>query len=132
MFIKTLRNREISHSTFTPSGSVYILAAALTVSVCFAPKAAAAAMCVMLIADSNAALCGRFWGSFRFHNGKSPEGTLAFFISALGIISCFFPALPPATAFFTALTATAAEFLKKSSESMTTLQFRWLPAFCSI
>ena len=28
MFIKTLRNREISHSTFTPSGSVYILAAA--------------------------------------------------------------------------------------------------------
>lgn len=113
MFIKTLRNREISHSTFTPSGSVYILAAALAVSVCFAPKAAAAAMCVMLIADSNAALCGRFWGSFRFYNGKSPEGTLAFFISALGIISCFFPALPSVTAFFIALTATAAEFFEK-------------------
>ena len=113
MFIKTLRNREISHSTFSPSGSVYILAAALAVSVCFAPKAAAAAMCVMLIADSNAALCGRFWGSFRFYNGKSPEGTLAFFISALGIISCFFPALPPVTAFFIALTATAAEFFEK-------------------
>lgn len=42
MFIRTLRNREVCRERFVPSGSVYILAAALIVSVCFTSRAAAA------------------------------------------------------------------------------------------
>lgn len=110
MFIKTLRNREIRRTEFVPSGSVYILAAALAVSVCFSPRAAAAAMSIMLVADSAAALVGKFFGTRRFSNGKSAEGTCAFFISAAGVIVMFFPGISPAVLCLAALAATAAEF----------------------
>lgn len=113
MFIKTLRNREISRSSFTPSGSVYILAAALTVSVCFSAQAAATAMCIVLIADSNAALIGKFFGTRRFSNGKSIEGTMAFFISAVLVCLCFFPAGSLFIIYLAAVLATAAEFFEK-------------------
>lgn len=113
MFIKTLRNREVSCSRFTPSGSVYILAAALTVSVCFAPYAAAAAMSVVLISDTSAALCGKFWGRYRFYNGKSAEGTSAFFISAVLVIAFYFPGVSLAIICAAALLATATEFFEK-------------------
>lgn len=113
MFIKTLRNREISRAAFTPSGSVYILAAALTVSVCFSAQAAAAAMCIVLIADSNAALIGKVFGTLRFSNGKSIEGTTAFFISAVLVCLCFFPTNSLFIIYLTAALATAAEFFEK-------------------
>lgn len=112
MFIKTLRNKEINRNLFVPSGSIYILAAALFVSVCFSAKAAAAAMSIVLIADSSAALIGRFWGTFRFSNGKSIEGTTAFFISAVAVGYLFFPAVSPFIIYLTALGATAAEFFE--------------------
>lgn len=113
MFIKTLRGKEISRTHFVPSGSVYILAAALVVSTCFSPAAAAAAMSIMLIADSNAAVFGKFFGTVRFYNNKSAEGTLAFFVSALLVIIFFFPGISPLITLTTALLATAAEFFEK-------------------
>ena len=113
LFIKTLRNKEVSRISFVPSGSVYILAAALAVSVCFSPKAAAAAMCIVLTADSNAALIGRFFGTFRFYNGKSFEGTMAFFVSSVLVILFFYPEISPAIICLTATVATAAEFFEK-------------------
>lgn len=112
MFIKTLRNKEISQSSFTPSGSVYILAAALFVSVCFSAKAAAAAMCVVLISDTLAALIGKFFGTFRFSNGKSFEGTLIFFISAVLIGASFFPGVSPFIIYPAAFLGTLAEFFE--------------------
>ena len=115
MFIKTLRNKEINHTTFVPSGSIYILAAALLVSVCFLPKAAAAAMCIVLIAYSCAALIGKFFGTFRFSNGKSVEGTTAFLVSAILICRFFFPAISPAALCLTAFLATAAEFFENKT-----------------
>ena len=113
MFIKTLRNREISHSHFTPSGSIYILAAALTVSVCFTPKAAATAMCIVLISDTCAALFGKFCGTFRFYNGKSFEGTFAFILSAYFVIYFFFPAISSFFICFIAFISAATEFFEK-------------------
>lgn len=115
MFIKTLRNKEINRTSFVPSGSVYILAAALFVSVCFSAKAAAAAMCIVLIADSNAALIGKFFGTFRFANGKSVEGTMAFFISAVLVCLFFFPAISPLVVYLTAALVTAAEFFERKT-----------------
>ncbi|MBO5038857.1 MAG: phosphatidate cytidylyltransferase [Alphaproteobacteria bacterium] len=113
MFIKTLRHKEVNANVFVPSGSVYILAAALFVSVCFSAKAAAAAMCIVLIADSNAALVGKLWGKFRFSNGKSVEGTTAFFISAVFVCLFFFPLISPVMIYVTAVLATSAEFFEK-------------------
>lgn len=115
IFIKTLRNEEIKRTEFVPSGSVYILAAALLVSVCFSTKAAVAAMCIVLISDSLAALIGKFFGSFRFSNGKSVEGTLTFLISTLLISRFFFPAVSPFTIFLAAILTTLAEFFENKT-----------------
>ena len=115
MFIKTLRYREINRSCFTPSGSVYILAAALTASVCFTPKAAAAAMTIVLISDTCAALFGKFFGTFRFYNGKTLEGTTSFILSADLVIVLFFPFASPFLIAFTALASAAAEFFEKET-----------------
>lgn len=115
MFIRTLRNREVCRERFVPSGSVYILAASLIVSVCFTSRAAAAAMGVVLVADTCAALVGKVWGTYRFSNGKSIEGTAAFFSSAVWVIVLFFPTVSPLIVFSAALLAAAAEFFEKET-----------------
>lgn len=113
LFIKTLRGKEISRTKFVASGSIYVLLAALIVSVCFSPKAAAAGMAVMLVADSCAALVGKFFGSVRFANNKSLEGTLAFFASALCILMLLYQNVSPCWLATTALIATLAEFFEE-------------------
>ncbi len=110
MFFKTLRRKEVIRNEFIPSGSVYILAAALICTVCFTQAAAAAALTVMLISDSCAALFGKFFGTFRFSNGKSLEGTAAFFISAFGILSVLAWNCPLSAVLLIATLATGAEF----------------------
>lgn len=112
LFIKTLRNKEINRTIFIPSGSIYILSAALIVSVCFSAKAAATAMCIALIADSGAALVGKRFGTYRFSNGKSLEGTLTFYICTIPIIIFFFPNASLFLICFTAILATTAEFFE--------------------
>ena len=114
LFIKTLRYKEIDRISFVPSGSVFVLAAALIVSVCFTPKAGAAALTVMLIADAVAALVGKSIGTFHFNNGKTFEGTLAFFISSVLVILSFYPHITPLTVLITAVFATATEFFEKN------------------
>lgn len=113
IFIKTLRNCEVSCNRFVPSGSVYILAAALITSVCYTPRAAAAAMSIVLISDSCAALFGKFFGTHRFYNGKSAEGSLAFLISAILIVSFLFPEASSLIIYGTAAVATGVEFFEK-------------------
>ena len=115
MFIKTLRNGEVARTRFVPSGSVYILSAALFVSVCFSQRAAAAAMSIVLTADACAALVGRFFGTFRFSNGKSVEGTAAFLVTAVLLVRFFFPAASVFAVCLTALLATAAEFFESKT-----------------
>lgn len=116
MFIKTLRHKEVVRDKFVPSGSVYILAAAFMVSVCYTQQAAAAAMSVVLISDSFAAVCGKLYGTVKFCNGKSLEGTLAFVVTAVGVVWFFFPALSWLTILFVALVAAFVEFFEKTLE----------------
>lgn len=111
-FIKTLRNKEVGRNHFVPSGSVYVLFAALVTSACYAPLAAAAAMSVMLISDTCAALVGKFLGSIRFYNGKSAEGTFAFWVSAFLVVNLFFPAAPLLLLFGASAAACLAEFFE--------------------
>ncbi len=115
MFIRTLRHREVSAARFVPSGSLYILTAALICSAFFPKPAAAAAMSIMLISDSCAALCGKLYGRIRFKNGKSAEGTLAFAVSAFAVVVMLGEILPvsPAAAAVTVIAATAAEFFEQ-------------------
>lgn len=113
IFIKTLRKKEINPAHFVPTGSVYLLAGALAVSVCFTAKVAATAMCVVLISDSCAALIGKLFGTFKFYNGKSFEGTFSFILSAYIVIFCFFPTLSPIVICFISLVAAATEFFEE-------------------
>ena len=78
-------------------------------------RAAAAAMGVVLVADTCAALVGKVWGTYRFSNGKSIEGAAAFFSSAVWVIVLFFPTVSPLIVFSAALLAAAAEFFEKET-----------------
>lgn len=112
MFFKTLRHKEVVRGRFTPSGAVYVLMAALVCSFCYSSKAAAAAMSVMLVSDTCAALVGKFFGRIRYANGKSFEGTGAFVVSAFLLLSFLLPECPSAVVMLAAAAATAAEFFE--------------------
>lgn len=112
MFFKTFRNKEIYTKKFIPSGSVYVLAAALIVSVCYTTKAAAIAMAIMIVSDSCAALIGKTFGKIRFYNKKTLEGTFAFWLSAFLIIMAFC-SVSVITAFIIAAVTTMTEFFEK-------------------
>lgn len=79
---------------FKPSGAVYVLLSAFLTTFFFAPAVAATAMAMMLAGDAAAALVGRRYGRWTLIDGKSFEGTLAFFVTALltaAVISALVP-----------------------------------------
>lgn len=67
------------------SGSPPVFLAAALTTLLFPRFIAAAALGVMLTADTAAALIGRRFGRHRLNGGKSVEGTLAFFVTG----TCF-------------------------------------------
>jgi dolichol kinase len=83
LFYKTLRNKEMLDRKFHPTGSVYVLTAALICSCFFNKYAAIIGLTVMLVADSAAALIGKICGRIKIYKDKTLEGTLAFFFSAV-------------------------------------------------
>ena len=86
LFGKMLRSKE-TDGHFRLSGSPYVLAAALCSCLLFSPVNAAAALSVMLISDTAAALIGRAFGKHKINsNTKSIEGAAAFFLFGLGVI----------------------------------------------
>ena len=86
IFGKILRTYEVKDSF---SGAFYIFLASLLVTLLFPKIVAITSLAVMLISDSFAALIGKKFGSHIIYN-KSIEGSLAFFLSAILIISFFF------------------------------------------
>ncbi|MBR3501723.1 MAG: phosphatidate cytidylyltransferase [Alphaproteobacteria bacterium] len=83
LFYKTLRNKEIADEKFHPTGSIYVLTAALICSCFFNKYAAIIGLTVMLVSDSAAALVGKTYGRIKIYKNKTLEGTLAFFFSAV-------------------------------------------------
>ena len=99
------------------SGGAPVFFAGAVVALCFSPRVAAAALAILLTADAAAALIGRRFCRHRI-NGKSWEGTIAFFMTALivawgvfiitGATVDMFPRIPVA-----ALAAALAELYQK-------------------
>ena len=70
---------------------MYVLAAAIICTLLFSKPIAAIALTVMLISDTCAALFGKAFGTRNLYKGKSLEGTVAFFLSALFINMLYEP-----------------------------------------
>lgn len=83
LFYKTLRNEEMLGRKFHPTGSIYVLTAALICSYFFNKYTAIIGLTVMLVSDSAAALVGKTYGRIKIYKNKTLEGTLAFFFSAV-------------------------------------------------
>ena len=71
------------------SGAFFMLLSALITTALFSKNIAMPALSVMLISDSAAALIGRKFGKHKLFE-KSIEGSIAFFLSAIIVISLFF------------------------------------------
>ncbi len=89
-----------------PTGSIFFVCSSLVVILLFSRDAAIASILVLCISDPLASLIGQRWGRARFRD-KSAEGTIVFFLSAVGILQ-FFP-FTTAAVLGAALAATATE-----------------------
>lgn len=94
LFFRTLRNKEMSRENFQFTGAIYVLTSAILCLCFFGKEVATIALTVMLICDSVAALIGRSVGKIKIHKNKTLEGTLAFFVTAMGINLLFIPIYP--------------------------------------
>ena len=112
IFGKMLRD-EPRHGQWIVSGSPYVLAAAFLVSLLFGRVPAAAAMTVMLIGDTAAALIGRRFGRHRAPNNKSVEGVVAFLIASWIFAVCGAAPALYVVGFLAVLPAAAAELFEK-------------------
>ena len=107
LFRKMLR-KEVRPGMWIVSGGSFVLAAGVMVNLLFPPAIAAAALAVMLIGDTAAALIGRKFGKHPAPNGKSWEGVAAFVIAISGSAGYFFISGIPAV-----ILAAVAELFEK-------------------
>ncbi|ACJ17204.1 Hypothetical integral membrane protein [Thermococcus onnurineus NA1] len=74
------------HERYRVAAHIYFSAAAFIVVYFFPEEIAIGAIAVATIGDALAAIIGKSFGRHRFKNGKSVEGSLAYFISGLLIL----------------------------------------------
>lgn len=98
-----LKERELK----SPTGAVFYAVSSLLVILLFDKPVAVASIFVLAFCDPVSAVVGSRWGGRRFR-GKSPEGTIAFFLCAFAVLSCFSFGMAARVA--AAAAATAAEF----------------------
>ncbi|MDR1694709.1 MAG: hypothetical protein LBR70_05940 [Lactobacillaceae bacterium] len=83
VFLKLSRSFELKKNQIRFSGSVFVLLASLFAVIFFYQNVAIISITIMLISDTVAALWGRAFGKIKIFDGKSVEGSLAFFTSAI-------------------------------------------------
>jgi dolichol kinase len=91
------------------SGATTILLSGILVYLLFNVSVAAAAMVIIVVGDTFAALAGRYFGKYKFFN-KSLEGLVAFILSA-SIAVHFIPGLPSHAAYIGVIIGAVVEFL---------------------
>ena len=74
------------HEHYRVAAHIYFAAASFTVVYFFSEEIAVGAITVATVGDALAAIIGKSFGRHRFKNGKSLEGSLAYFISGLLIL----------------------------------------------
>jgi len=94
------------HERFRVAAHIYFAAASFIVVYFFPMEVAVGAITVATVGDALAAIVGKSLGRHRFANGKSLEGSLAYFISGLLIL---LPLVGPVLALIGSLTGTLAE-----------------------
>ncbi|ACS34635.1 diacylglycerol/polyprenol kinase family protein [Thermococcus gammatolerans] len=98
---------EREHERLGVAAHIYFALASLIVVYFFTENVAIAAVTVATLGDAMAAIIGKNFGRHRFSNGKSLEGSLAYFLSALLVI---YPLLGLKLAIAGALIGTLVEF----------------------
>jgi dolichol kinase len=102
------------------TGATNILASGWLCPLLFTRPAAALGMCTIILGDTAAALIGRRWGHHRFLNGRSLEGSVAFFIAA-GIGGTLIPGIPLSLGLSAALLATVVEAISSKIDDNLTV-----------
>ncbi|NJE43019.1 diacylglycerol/polyprenol kinase family protein [Thermococcus sp. GR6] len=86
MLEKQIEEITREHERYRVAAHIYFAAAAFIVVYFFPGEIAIGAIAVATISDALAAIIGKSFGRHRFKNGKSVEGSLAYFISGLLIL----------------------------------------------
>ena len=95
------------HERFRVAAHIYFAAASFIVVYFFPMPVAVGAISVATIGDALAAIVGKSLGRHRFSNGKSLEGSLAYFLSGVAIL---WPLIGLPLAVIGSLAGTIAEF----------------------
>ncbi|WP_297498030.1 diacylglycerol/polyprenol kinase family protein [Thermococcus sp.] len=95
------------HERERVAAHIYFAAASFIVVYFFPMGIAVGAIALATLGDSLAAIIGKSYGRHRFSNGKSVEGSLAYFLTGLAIL---LPLVGPVGALIGSLAGTIAEF----------------------
>lgn len=85
LFAWLLRSHELDHNRKRLNGASYVLISATLCIVIFPKVIVVTAFAILIVSDTLAALVGRKFGTQPFL-GKSMQGAVAFFLSAVGVV----------------------------------------------
>ena len=113
MFGGIMREHELAETHRKISGAAWVLLSATFCVIVFPTMITIAGFTILIVSDTAAALIGRRFGRNRF-NGKSLEGSLAFFLTAIAVVAIVMglydaPLVFLTTGIVAAFIATAAE-----------------------
>nr|WP_083818295.1 diacylglycerol/polyprenol kinase family protein [Thermococcus sp. 4557] len=96
-----------SHERYRVAAHIYFAAASFVVVYFFPMEVAVGAITVATVGDALAAIVGKSLGRHRFSNGKSLEGSLAYFLSGVAVL---WPLVGLPLALVGSIAGTVAEF----------------------
>ncbi|GAB6136489.1 diacylglycerol/polyprenol kinase family protein [Thermococcus prieurii] len=96
-----------SHERNRVAAHIYFAAASFIVVYFFPERIAIGAIALATLGDALAAIIGKTFGRHRFSNGKSVEGSLAYFLTGIVLLT---PLVGPVPAFVGSLAGMIAEF----------------------
>ena len=112
-FFKSI-TRDSENNSLT--GASYVFISSSLVILMFSKSLAIASLMIMSISDTLAAIIGRLYGSIHI-NGKTLEGSIAFFLSSVAIVSIF-PELNLLTAIISVIIATITELYSAVDDNL--------------
>jgi len=106
--------REEEEKRFRLTGATWMMLAETLILGLFDLQIAVASLLVLHWSDAAAALIGKHWGRHRWTGNYTVEGTLAFILTGIAVLSFGFPQLPLFLSLTAVITAALAESLIKN------------------